>query len=204
MRPLPRQLPWWLALLAAVLGGGPSGSAADTRSSTENPNRDRPRYVRSLETHRIPPVELVDQTGAPVALTSALEGDRPVLVNFLFATCTTTCPVATATVVSMREALGPEGDDLRILSISVDPAHDTPKVLQAYARRHGIGPGWQLLTGDPVQINSVLKAFGVSAGKATHTPVTLLKVRGSPQWVRLAGFPNSAQLVGEYRRLRAN
>lgn len=190
-----RRWPLWLVLLVGVWGGGPSPSAADT---------PRAQYARSLQTYRVPPVMLVDQAGEPVALASVLDGDEPVLVNFLFASCPATCPVATAIVANMRQALGPEGRALRILSISIDPAHDTPAVLQAYARRHGIGPGWRLLTGDAGQVRTVLKAFGVAAGKTSHTPLTLFRTPGSQQWVRLSGFPNSAELAGEYRRLRGN
>jgi len=193
-----RQWPLWLGALVVAWGAGPSVSPADTPRAPRQP----PRYLRSLETYRIPPVVLVDQAGDPVALASVLDGDAPVLVNFLFATCTTTCPVATAVVASMRQTLGPEGGALRILSISIDPAHDTPAVLQAYARRHGIGSGWKLLTGDPGQVRSVLKVFGVSAGKATHDPLTFLRAPGTAHWIRLTGFPSSAELAREYRQLR--
>jgi protein SCO1/2 len=188
---------FWFVVLVAAWGGGPSPTPADT------PGRaTRPQYARSLETYRVPPVMLVDQTGERVALASVLDGDEAVLVNFLFTSCPGTCPVATAIVANMRQALGPEGQTLRILSISIDPTHDTPAVLQAYARRHEIGPGWRLLTGDVRQIHVVLKAFGVSGGKATHTPLTLLRSPGSQHWLRLSGFPTSAELVSEYRRLR--
>ena len=195
----------WLSgfgLLVAAWGAGPSASPADTSAPVGRATRERPQYVRSLETYRVPPVMLVDQAGERVALASAMDGEEPVLVNFLFTSCPATCPMATAIVANMRQALGPEGHALKILSISIDPAHDTPPVLQAYARRHGIGPGWRLLTGDAGQVQTVLKAFGVSGGKATHTPLTLLRTPGAQHWVRLSGFPTSADLVGEYRRLR--
>ena len=195
--------PLWLGLLSAVWSG-PSPSGADTLRPVAGAGGERPRYTRSLEAYRIPPVVLADQAGRPVALGSVLEGDEPVMVNFLFTSCPASCPVATAIVARMREALGPEARPLRILSISIDPAHDTPAVLQAYAQRHGIGPGWQLLTGNPEQIRTVLKAFGVSGGKASHSPLTLLRSPGRPHWIRLNGFPSSAELAGEYRRLREN
>jgi protein SCO1/2 len=134
-----------------------------------------------------------------------LEGDKAVLVNFLFTSCTTTCPLVTATVASMRQVLGPEGQDLRILSISLAPTHDTPGALQAYARQHGIGPGWQLLTGDVSQVRTVLKAFGVLPGsKTSHTPLTFLRTPSSQHWVRLNGFPSPVELASEYRQLQGN
>jgi protein SCO1/2 len=190
-------------MLVAVWGGTPILALADSRRPAGRAAGETPRYVRSLETYRVPPVVLVNQQGEKVALTSVLDEDKTVLVNFLFTSCTTTCPVVTATVASMRQVLGSEGQDLRILSISIDPAHDTPKVLQAYARQHGLGSGWQLLTGDASQVRTVLKAFSALAGStATHTPLTLLRAPGSRHWVRISGFANAAELADEYRRLR--
>jgi protein SCO1/2 len=159
--------------------------------------------VRSLETYRVPPVVLVDQEGQQVALDAVLDGEQAVLVNFFFTSCPTTCPVATATVASMRQVLGPEGQDLRIVSISIDPRHDTPKVLQAYARQHRLGSGWQLLTGEASQVRTVLKTFSALTGSAnTHTSLTLLKAPGSRHWVRISGFASAAELADEYRQLR--
>src|SRR5262249_52972451 len=138
------------------------------------------RYVRSLETYHVPPVILVDQEGEQVALSSVLEEDKAVLVNFLFTSCTTTCPVVTATVASMHQTLGPEGQDLRILALSLAPTQVPPGPLQTYPRQHGIGPGWQLLTGDVSQVRTVLKAFGVLTGsKTNHTPLTFLRTPSS-------------------------
>jgi protein SCO1 len=166
----------WIVVLVTVWGGRPTLALADGRRPAERATGESPRYVRSLETYRVPPVVLVDQDGEQVALDSVLDGDKVVLVNFLFTSCTTTCPVVTVTVASMRQVLGLEGRDLRILSISIDPTHDTPRALQAYARQYGIGPGWQFLTGDVGQVRTVLKAFGALTGsKTTHAPLTFLR-----------------------------
>lgn len=196
----------WLLLVAVGLGVSPAPApggeppAADGRRPDERSTKEQPRYVRSLEAYRVPPVTLVNQEGEKVALASVLEGDEAVMVNFIFTSCTTICPVMTATVSSMRRALGPAAQALRIVSISIDPAHDTPRALKEYAGRHGIGSGWLLLTGDADQIRPVLKAFGASAGnKTNHAPLTFFKMPGSGQWVRISGFPSAAELVSEYR-----
>jgi protein SCO1 len=193
----------WIVKLVAVWGGTPILALADGRRPAGRAAGEARRYVRSLEIYRVPPVALVNQQGEKVALTSVLDEDKAMLVNFLFTSCTTTCPVVTATVASMRQVLGSEGQDLRILSISIDPAHDTPQVLQAYARQHGLGSGWQLLTGDANQVRAVLKAFSALTGStASHSPLTLLRAPGSRYWVRISGFASAAELADEYRRLR--
>ena len=195
----------WIVVLVTVWSGRPTLALADGLRPAGRATGESPRYVRSLETYRVPPVVLVDQEGEQVALGSVLDGDKAVLVNFLFTSCTTTCPVVTATVASMRQVLGLEGRDLRILSISLDPTHDTPGALQAYARQHGIGPGWQLLTGDVGQVRTVLKAFGALTGsKTTHAPLTFLRTPSSRHWVRLSGFPSPVELANEYRQLHEN
>lgn len=197
--------PLWIAVPLVIWGGGPTLSLADGRPPVGRVAEEPPRYVRSLETYRVPPVVLVAQEGEKVALASVLDGDRAVMVNFLFTSCTTTCSVLTATVARMLQLLGPEGRAPRILSITIDPTHDTPEALRAFARQHGLGRGWQLLTGDAGQIRTVLKAFSALGGsKTTHEPLMFLRTPGSRHWVRISGFPSAAELASEYRRLRVN
>src|SRR4029077_4857136 len=70
------------------------------------------------------------------------------LINFFFTSCDNVCPLATANLVRVRELLGERvGDEIRMVSISLQPEHDTPEVMAAYAKLYGAGPGWMFLTG---------------------------------------------------------
>ncbi|HEX9669420.1 MAG TPA: SCO family protein, partial [Thermoanaerobaculia bacterium] len=115
---------------AAVLLGctlalaGPSGGAADA-----------PRYSRTLHAYRAPDAALVGMDGAPVRLREELQRAGPVVLHFLFTSCATVCPVLTGTLAAAQERL----PDVRILSISIDPEHDTPARLREYAARFGAG-----------------------------------------------------------------
>ncbi len=182
--------------LAAVA----SAKAADGADCHTVPTAE-PFSVRSVVVAP-PVVPLVDQHGKPLDLLDLANADRPVALNFIFATCTTICPVMTATFSRARDQLGPDADQVQMVSITIDPAHDTPSVLARYAQDHGIQGDWRLVTGSPEDVERVLKAFGVWSGsKFNHKPVTLLHTPGSPDWRRLDGLGNGELLAKELRGL---
>jgi protein SCO1/2 len=109
----------------------------------------------------------------------------------------------TATFSRMRQALGKASEDLRMISISIDPEYDTRSVLEAYAERYQAGNGWQFLTGDKANVVSVLKAFDAYAGsKMNHRPLTFFKVPGEDRWLRIEGLASASDLAIEYLRLK--
>jgi len=157
-----------------------------------------PRYAVTTERYDVPDVELIDESGSPVALRQLLEGDHPVALNFIFTTCTTICPVMTATFARMQRELGESADQLRLVSISIDPENDRPGVLKAYAKRFRADVGWTFLTGDGPDITKVLLSFKTYGGsKMNHQPVTLLKSPQSASWLRIDGLASSADLAHE-------
>jgi protein SCO1/2 len=92
----------------------------------------------------LPPFALVDQRGEEVTLETL--GGTPWVANFIFTRCVGTCPLLTREMNGLGERLPPR---VRRVSISVDPEHDTPEVLAAWAERVGIVSGdWLLLTGE--------------------------------------------------------
>jgi protein SCO1/2 len=159
-------------------------------------------YARTMETYTVPDVTLLDQDGREVALAATLAGAQPVALNFVFTTCTTICPVMSATFSQLQAALGPDAKDLRLVTVSIDPEFDTPEVLRKYADRYRATPEWRLLTGDARRVGSVLRAFNAFYGsKVNHRPVTLFRAAGKEQWLRIEGLAKAADLAHEYRRL---
>jgi protein SCO1/2 len=103
----------------------------------------------------VPAFTLVDQQGQPFG-TDALRG-KVWIADFVFTRCPDVCPAITARMKALQDRL-PAGDDgVRLVSISVDPEHDTPAVLAAYASRFGARPGWVFLTGSRDDVSTLLR-----------------------------------------------
>jgi protein SCO1/2 len=155
-------------------------------------------YSVTTVRYDVPDVELIDEAGRPVALKTLFETDQPVALNFIFTTCTTICPVMTATFAQMRRDLGQAADRVRLVSITIDPEYDRPEVLEKYAERFATGAGWTFLTGDGSDISRVLESFHAYAGsKMNHQPITFLKGPGSLSWIRIDGLASGDDLARE-------
>lgn len=165
---------------------------------------DQKGYRRSTQNYEIPALVLVDKDNNKVALDEALAADEPVMLNFIFTTCTTICPVLSATFAQVQKELGDEAGQVRMISISIDPEYDTPERLRDYAERFKAGSQWQFYTGTNDDIVAIQKAFDAyRGGKANHEPLTFLRVPEEPQWVRLNGLASASDVVQEYRQLLA-
>lgn len=162
----------------------------------------RKGYQRSEHQYELPDLELTAMSGEPTTLSAELDIGKPVMINFIFTTCTTICPVMSGTFAQVQSQLGPEADEVRMVSFSIDPEYDTPERLRAYAKQFGAGSQWQFLTGDLDSLISVQKAFDVYRGnKMNHEPTTLMRRSPGEPWVRLDGIASAAQIVAEYRQL---
>ncbi|HVZ72116.1 MAG TPA: SCO family protein [Polyangia bacterium] len=88
---------------------------------------------------------------------------RVLVVDFIFTSCTGVCPTLSARMVSLQRRL--RGDAYRFVSFSVDPEHDTPEVLRAYAARWTTSADrWRLLALDRDGVERV--ARGLRAAEA--------------------------------------
>jgi protein SCO1/2 len=162
-------------------------------------------YKRTIVPYQTPDIKLVDSNGKPVSLRRSLDGDNPVMLNFIFTTCTTICPVTSATFSMVQEKLGPEQGKVRLISISIDPEHDTPAKLNDYAKKFGAGAQWRMLTGSVEDSVAVQRAFGVYFGdKMNHRPVTFMRKGPDKPWLRIDGFASADDLLQEYRGLASN
>jgi cytochrome oxidase Cu insertion factor (SCO1/SenC/PrrC family) len=143
----------------------------------------------------IPDVALLDQDGQATTLRDALASDEPVLVNFIFTTCTTICPVMSAGLSQLLTNLGSNRSHVRVVSISIDPEADTPDTLRAYAARYHTPPSWRFLTGRPEAIEAAQRAFGnYRGGKNNHVAGTFVRSSAQAPWLALDGF-SSAQTL---------
>jgi len=100
------------------------------------------------EISTIQPFTLTNQFGAEIVL-SDLKG-QPWLADIIFTRCPTVCPHMTQTLAELRKSLP---KTIRYVSLTTDPAHDTPEVMNAFAKAHGSNDGnWHFLTGPKVDL----------------------------------------------------
>jgi protein SCO1/2 len=105
---------------------------------------------------------LTDHTGQPRAL-SDFKG-KVVVVFFGYTQCPDVCPTTMAELAEVKRALGPDGDRVQGVFITVDPERDTPEVLKAYVT--GFDPSFVALRGTPEQTLATAKEFKVFYAKA--------------------------------------
>jgi protein SCO1/2 len=157
---------------------------------------------RSEAKYLAPKVTLLNQNAKKVTFNQALDDGRPVMLNFIYTSCTTICPVATQIFSDVQAKLGERGAKIHMVSVSIDPEYDTPKRLLAYAKENKTGPQWDFYTGSIGDSIAVQKAFDAYRGdKMNHAPVTLLRAAPGKPWVRLDGFASPDVIVKEYLAL---
>ena len=153
----------------------------------------------------VPDAELVTQDGQAVKLASDVIGDRIVVVDFVYTTCTTVCPVLSAILRQVQERLDERlGSEVMLVSISVDPNRDTPARLKAYSGKLGAQDGWLWLTGEKTVVDMVLKDLGAYTPNFEDHPSMILVGDGqSGEWGRFLGFPGAEQIMTRIDELSA-
>lgn len=156
-------------------------------------------YKRSVEKYAVPDVTLINQDGKKVRFKFLVETEKLVIVDFIYATCTTICPVLSAGYINLQNKLGNSDKKPRLLSITIDPEHDTPKIMKDYLKRYNAKPGWDFLTGSRSDIDKVMRAFNAYIpDKMSHYPINLIHSPTDGTWVRLYGILSSREFLNEY------
>jgi cytochrome oxidase Cu insertion factor (SCO1/SenC/PrrC family) len=118
-------------------------------------------------TGEVPTFTLVDQTGASFSREDMLEHDKVWVIGFVFTRCATTCPAVSRAMIDFQDQLERSklADRVELLSVSVDPKHDTPTVLADYAE--SIGADWRFVTGSEAEIQHfVVDGFKLAVGES--------------------------------------
>src|SRR5882757_564676 len=136
--------------------------------------------------------------GKSVNLPAEMDDGRPLVVNFIYTSCTTICPMNSQVFEQFQEDLGAERKSVHLVSISIDPEQDTPAHLRKYAAQFHAQRGWDHYTGKLADIIAVQQAFGAYRGdKMSHTPLTLMRPSPGKPWVRFDGFARADDLMTE-------
>jgi cytochrome oxidase Cu insertion factor (SCO1/SenC/PrrC family) len=140
---------------------------------------------------------LTDQDGQQVHFFDDLIKDKVVVINFIFTSCSDSCPLETARLRQVQKLLGDRvGKDIFFYSISIDPLSDTPAVLKAYAQRFKVGPGWKFLTGEIDEVSDLRRKLGlfiegVDNGRTKdHNLSLIVGNQTTGRWMKASPFEN--------------
>jgi protein SCO1 len=194
----------WAVLAPGLLLGsvvcGADETPADPHAHHHQMMQAPPPVARRTAHYVAPDVTLVRSDGARVNFQRELDDGRPVLLDFIYTTCTTICPVMSQTFAEVQKRLGPDAAKVKMMSVSVDPEQDTPARLAEYARRYQAGAQWSFYTGTIEAGILVQRAFDVYRGeKMNHSAVTLFRAAPGQPWVRLDGFATPDAVLVEVR-----
>lgn len=146
-------------------------------------------------TGEVPAFMLVDQTGASFSREAMLEQDKVWVIGFVFTRCATTCPAVSRAMLDFQDQLERSklADRVELLSVSVDPEHDTPEVLADYAEQ--IGADWRFVTGSEAEIQHfVVDGFKLAVGESKQTEPGVIDIAHSTKlalvdrWGNVRGY----------------
>jgi len=142
-------------------------------------------------------VELINQDGQKVRFYSDVLKDKVVIINTFFITCTSVCPPLNRNMEKVQEALGDRlGKDAFLVSISVDPAADTPTRLKEYSRRFHARPGWIFLTGKKENVDWALYKLGQYVeSKDDHSTIMIIGNEPKGLWKKAFGLAKPDELI---------
>ena len=151
----------------------------------------------------IPDASVIDQNGRRLHFYRDLVAQKVVVVAFFFTECRDACPVIAYTLSHLQTALGDRlGRDVSLISVSLDPQHDTPATMASWAKRHGVKPGWTLVTGQSDDLTRITRAFtGDTARPGLHSIVIYIGNDRSGEWIRDSGSLSTEHYLDVLARL---
>ncbi len=205
--------------IPAMLLAGCTGSQRHPESANDGFTETGPHGTRRESAHtrlarqqmrsNLPNILLYTQDGEPVRFYDDLVKDRIVVINFMYTKCTGKCPPTTRSLVKIQNLLRDRvGNDITILSITLDPEVDTPAVLKAYADDFGAGPGWIYLTGQFDEIDMLRHKLGVfdpdpilDADKTNHAGLLTFGNERTGRWAALPALLETDEIVRAVLRI---
>ena len=191
-----------LLIVVAPIGLAAVGAAFSQESSGESAPPPASHAFMSIAQYPIPDVRLVRDDGKVVSLPEEMNDGRPVVLNFIYTTCSTICPLMSQTLAQFDHELGADRERVHLMSISIDPEQDTLARLREYAQKFHAGPEWQHYTGTAQASLAAQRAFNVWRGdKMGHSSVTLVRAAPGKPWLRIQGFVTPGELLQQYHHL---
>ena len=193
-------------LLAGIVSAATTAGARDSYSLAAAAGVAPSPTIESWDAARFLPDVLVQtHEGVRVRFYGGLIRGKVALINFMFTTCTSQCPLATANLMKVQEALGDRvGRDVVMVSVTVDAYTDTPATLSRYAKRYGTRPGWYFVTGRQQDLDLIrrrLGAFDAAVDKTQHTGILIYGNEATGQWAATPAQARPSTIVRSVTRL---
>lgn len=174
--------------------------AEDAKS--DEPNNSGPEFIKSVANYQLPDVFVIGKDGKKSSFIKELDDGRPVLLNFIFVSCSSICPMLSHVFSTVQTKLGDNKQNVHLVSISIDPENDTPAKLAEYGKKFNAGPNWDYYTGSQADSVAIQKAFNYFRGdKMNHSSVVFLRGAPGKDWIRLDGFVSSDAIINELQSL---
>jgi protein SCO1/2 len=188
----------WLAAAGATTAVAGTSSLLGqeaTPANTHNYNFKDISPRELIQRRHLPNVELITQDNQKVHFYTDLVKDRRVVIQFMFTRCKDVCPIITHHLVEVQKILKDRvGSDIFFYSITLSSEEDTPRDLKAYAKMHGVGPGWTFLTGKPDDILLLRKSLGFfyndpkeDADRNNHSGMLVVGTEPLMRWAMCQG-----------------
>jgi len=151
-------------------------------------------------------LSMQNQFGTKVDLREDVIGNKIVVIDFVYTTCTTVCPVVSSIFSMLQKRLGGRMDkDITLITITVDPTRDTPHRLLSYSKNFNPGAGWSWLTGDKKTVDKALIALGAyTPNFEDHPAMVLIGDDSKSEWFRFYGFPAPDAIESKLMELLSN
>jgi len=133
-------------------------------------------------------LELVNQDGETLRFFDDVLKDKVVVINFIFTNCKGACPLMTHKMTVVRDKLeGRIGDPVQFVSLSLDPARDTPAAMKEFAKTHHADHyGWVFLTGNAENLDFIIKRLGQFTDDIeAHSTMMLAGNVNAAHWIKI-------------------
>ena len=179
-----------------------SSSLLAGESSNAGQDINTPEYTRVITNYKVPDVAMIRQDGKSLSSLQALDDGRPVILNFVFVSCSAICPMLSHVLSKVQTKLTKDKQSFHLVSITIDPENDTPTQLVEYAKKFGVGENWDFYTGSRKDSLVLQKVFDAYRGdKMNHQSVILMRAKPGESWLRFEGFMSPDVVINEFNTM---
>ena len=142
--------------------------------------------------------ELINQDGETVRFFDDVLKDKVVVINFIFTNCEGACPLITHKLTLVRDGLeGNIGNPIQFVSLSLDPARDTPAAMKEFAKTHNADhDGWVFLTGKSENLDNIIKRLGQFTDDIeAHSTMMLAGNVNTAHWMKIQPQEMPPQII---------